>query len=262
MAQTARKPMALTGEQAAELLKVVRSSDSIELKVTVPETDQGSTLRALEVDPLKAQIRQIFFFDTPDLALSKSGVVVRARRIQGDDHDSVVKLRPVVPEQLPKDLRKDPGFKVEVDVVRGGYVCSGSLSSVLDGDVIRDTTQGGKPLRKLYSKKQREYYADHAPEGIELDDLSVLGPIFVLKLKMSPKTFSHRLDAEMWLYPDGSRMLELSTKCLPGEGLALAEEAKAFLAEKGIEISSQGETKTSRAMKYFSTRLTQEAPTK
>ena len=58
------------------------------------------------MDPLEAQIRQVFFFDTPDLALDKAGVVVRARRIQGKGDDSVVKLRPVVPAELPAELRE------------------------------------------------------------------------------------------------------------------------------------------------------------
>ena len=55
----------------------------------------------------------------------------------------------------------------------------------------------------------------HAPEGLELDDLSVLGPIFVLKVPFTPKELAHKLVAELWLYPDGSRILELSTKCAP-----------------------------------------------
>ena len=72
-------------------------------------------------------MRQIFFFDTPDLALNAAGVVVRARRIQDSAADSVVKLRPVVPDDLPKKLRKDPSFGVEVDAMPGGFVCSASL---------------------------------------------------------------------------------------------------------------------------------------
>ena len=52
------------------------------------------------LDALDAQIRQVVFFDTPDLALDKVGVVVRARRIQGRVGDSVIKLRPVDPEKL------------------------------------------------------------------------------------------------------------------------------------------------------------------
>ena len=54
--------------------------------------------------------------------------------------------------------------------------------------------------------------------GSSLDDLSILGPIFVLKLKFSPKGFGRRMVAEVWLYPDDSRILELSTKCAPSEG--------------------------------------------
>ena len=80
-----------------ESTNLARGSDSVELKLTVPETDQRPTVAALEVDPLEAQIRQVFFFDTPDLTLSRHGVVVRLRRVQKKGDDSVVKLRPVVP---------------------------------------------------------------------------------------------------------------------------------------------------------------------
>ena len=88
-----------------------------------------------------------------------------------------------------------------------------------------ESVSGTKPLRKLFSKAQRAFFAEHAPEGVTLDDLAVLGPIFVLKLKLAPQTFGRRIVAEMWLYPDGSRIVELSTKCLPGEGLDVAERA-------------------------------------
>ena len=99
--------------------------------------DQRSTIRALALDPLDAQIRQVFFFDTPDLALDSSGLVVRARRVQLKGDDSVVKLRPVVPNELPKKLRRTPGFGVEVDAMPGGFVCSASMKGRSTG---RSTT--------------------------------------------------------------------------------------------------------------------------
>ena len=68
----------------------------------------------------------------------------------------------------------------------GGFVCSASLKAKLAPTEVRDTILGGKPIRKLFSKEQRAFFAAHAPEGVELDELSVLGPIFVLKLKWSP----------------------------------------------------------------------------
>ena len=106
MATPTTTPQSLTNEQLVEMLGLIKGADSVELKLTVPETDQRSAIQALEIDPLDAQMRQVVFFDTPDLKLYEHGVVVRARRVQGKGDDSVVKLRPVVPrhpsEQAPE----------------------------------------------------------------------------------------------------------------------------------------------------------------
>ena len=59
----------LSQEQLVELLAVLPASDSVELKLTVPESQHRSTVMGLGMDPLDAQIRQVVFFDTPDLAL-------------------------------------------------------------------------------------------------------------------------------------------------------------------------------------------------
>ena len=183
----------LVSDELRELLRLAREADSIELKLTVPEQEYRSTAAALGVDPLEAQIRQVFFFDTPDLRLNEAGVVARARRIQGRESDSTVKLRPVVPDQLPKGVRESENFVVEVDAMPGGYVCSGSMKGKLAPTAVLASVSGDKPLRRLFSKEQRAFFAAHAPEGLGLDDLSVLGPIFVLKLKMKPDLFSRRL---------------------------------------------------------------------
>jgi hypothetical protein len=120
---------------------------------------------------------------------------------------------------------------------------------------VRGTIIGKKPLRGLFSKEQRAFYADQAPEGLELDDLSMLGPIFVLKLKFAPKGFDRKLVAEMWLYPDNSRILELSTKCETSEAFQAAAEARSFLAERGVELGGEQETKTKKALEFFSRQL-------
>ena len=236
-------PVALSHEQIAEMLDLLKDSDSVELKLTVPEHDQRSAVVTLGMDPLEAQIRQVFFFDTPDLALDKLGVVVRARRIQGKGDDSVVKLRPVVPSELSAELRAATGFRVEVDALPGGFVCSGTLKRTLDSGEVQRVVSGERPLRKLYSKQQRAYFAEHAP-GIELDDLSMLGPIFVLKLRFTPEELRRRIVAEMWLYPDGSRVLELSTRAATNEAFQVAAEARAFLGTRGIDLSGEQQTKT------------------
>jgi hypothetical protein len=243
-------PVALSQEQIAEMLDLLKDSDSVELKLTVPELDQRSAVVKLGMDPLDAQIRQVFFFDTPELELDRLGVVVRGRRIQGKGEDSVVKLRPVVPSELPAELRAATGFRVEVDALPGGFVCSGTLKRTLDAGEVRKTVAGERPVRKLFSKQQRAYFAEHAP-GIELDDLSILGPIFVLKLRFTPAELGRRLVAEMWIYPDGSRVLELSTRAATNEAFQVAAEARAYLAGQGIDLSGEQQTKTKKALEYF-----------
>jgi hypothetical protein len=246
---------ALSDAQLTEFLDLIKGADSVELKLTVPESDLRSAVQALGMDPLNAQIRQVYFFDTPDLTLYQHGVVVRARRIQRKTHDSVIKLRPVLPERLPKSLRKSPGFGVEVDAMPGGFVCSGSLKRPLGSTDVREAVTGKKRLRSLFSKEQRAFFAEHAPNGTGLDDLSVLGPIFVLKLKFSPKELERRLVAELWLYPDDSRILELSTKCPPADSFLAAAETRAYLAGRGVDLSGEQETKTRKALEFFSARL-------
>jgi hypothetical protein len=245
----------LSTEQLISVIRLLKGADSAELKLSVPDSGQRSTIAGLGLDPLEAQIRQIVFFDTPDLALQQAGVVVRARRVQGKPGDSVVKLRPVEPEAVPASLRRLPGFGVEVDAMPGGFVCSGRLKEAADNAAVRSVVQGRRPVRKLFTKAQRALYEAHAPEGLGLDDLSVLGPIFVLKLKAAPEGFDRRLVAEMWLYPDGSRILELSTKCLPAETFDVAAHARAFLAAKGVDLSAEQQTKTRKALEFFATEL-------
>ncbi len=244
----------LSDEQLGELLGLIEGADSVELKLTVPESDHHAAVGVLGLDPLDAQIRQVYFFDTPDLSLYKAGVVTRARRVQGKGDDSVVKLRPVEPDRLPKKLRKAAGFGVEVDAMPGGFVCSGSMKSAARADV-RDTVTGAGSLRKMFSKEQHAFFAEYATEGIDLDDLSILGPIFVLKLKFKPQELKRRLVAEMWLYPDNSRILELSTKCAPAESFLAAAEVRSFLSDRGVDLSGEQETKTRKALEYFSKRL-------
>jgi hypothetical protein len=245
---------ALPDEELQRLLGLMKGADSVELKLTIPDVSHSSTVQGLGLDPLEAEIRQVFFFDTPELVLDATGLVVRARRSQRKGDDTVVKLRPVVPSELPKSLRRSPSFSVEVDASPGGFVCSGSMKGVPAGSV-RDTILGGKAIRKLFSKEQRELFAAHAPEGLGLDDLSVLGPIFVLKLKSVPQELGRKMVAEMWLYPDGTRILELSTKCLPSGAFDVAAETRAFLASRGIDLEGEQQTKTRTALEYFAGKL-------
>ena len=247
---------AIKDEDLEAMLGLAAGADSVELKLTVPEQAHRSAVEALGLDPLDAQIRLVCFFDTPDLRLNREGVIVRARRVQGREDDSVVKLRPVVPAELPDELREAPEMVVELDAMPGGYVCSASMKARLKGaSEVKKRIRGKQATRKLFTKSQRRFYEQHAPADLALNDLEVLGPIFVLKLNSTPKDFGRKLCTEMWLYPDGSRILELSTKCAPSEMFQVAAEARGFLGASGIDLSGRQQTKTKTALQQFSKAL-------
>jgi hypothetical protein len=213
MASTGAIAPALEEERLEELLKLTAGADSVELKLTVPESDQYATAQAL------------------------------------------VKLRPVVPEQVPKRLRKSPAFVVEVDAVPGSFVCSGTLKAKVDNAEVRNIAFGRTSLESLLSDEQRKLFAEHAPEGIALDDLAVLGPILVLKLKFQPEGYAGQMVLEVWSYPDSSRVLELSTKCRPREAFQVAAETRVFLSKRGVDLAGDQETKTKKALEFFAQRL-------
>jgi hypothetical protein len=242
----------MSDEQLASMFNLIGEADSVELKLTIPDGEGRHTINALDLDPLDAQIRQVVFFDTPELTLNSHGLVVRARRIQNSSDDSVIKLRPVVPSDLPEELRRSSDFVVEVDAMPGGYVCSASFKGkVPRGDGVKQAIKGDQQIRKLFSKQQRAFYAEHAPEGLALDDLTPLGPITILKLKFESQGFERPMVAELWFYPDGSRILELSTKCEPANAFQVAASARAHLMGKGINLAGEQQTKTRTALEFF-----------
>ena len=160
------------------MLELIKGSTSVELKMTVPDKGHRAAIRGLGFDPVEAQPRQAYFFDTPDLALSKAGMIVRARRIQGGRGDTVVKLRPVDPATIDKSLRRSQGFKIELDAMPGGFVCSASLKGVCTAQEALDATAGGARLSSLFSKEQRGFYAAHAPGDIKMNRWCPWAPPF------------------------------------------------------------------------------------
>jgi hypothetical protein len=244
----------LSDEQVGEVLRLLRGADSIELKATVPVDDHRAAIQGLPMDPVESQPRQVWFFDTPDLALSKAGIVVRARRRQGGAGDTVVKLRPVEPADLPASLRRQADFNVEVDVLPGGFVCSASFKGRAPGSDVLAAGRGELPLRRLLSRTQREFYTAHAPSGLRLSDLVPLGPTFLLKTRFDVTLARRQVQsmvAEMWFYPDGSRILELSTKCPPPDAFTIGAATRAYLRTQGVALAAVQETKTRTALDYY-----------
>jgi hypothetical protein len=241
----------LNDKQVEQVLGLMKQSDSVELKLTVVDSAIRSTADALGLDPLQGEIRQVVFFDTPDLTLSKAGVVVRARRIQGGGGDTVIKLRPVDPATLSAEVRQSASVKVEVDTMPRGFVCSASMKGKTTADDVLAVVLKKMKTRDLFTKEQRAFYKAHAPEGLKLSHLSVLGPINLMKLEFSPDGIKRKFVAELWMYPDGSRILELSTKASSEDAFHVAAETREYLKKKGLDLTAEQQPKTNRALKHF-----------
>ena len=242
----------LNDARVAEARSLFKDADSVELKMTVADGDRSSAITALGLDVLDAELRQVVFFDTPDLILDRAGIIVRARRARTGG-DAVIKLRPLAPGTVPSKLRHSSSFKIEVDVTPGGIVCSGSLKADTGNGEIKKVLAGKRAIHKLFSPEQQALYAKHAPEGLDMDTLIPFGPINVAKLKFTPKiSTEHDAVAELWFYPDSSRVLELSTKCGRDEAFQVLAEGRAMLLSRGIQYAAEQQSKTRKALEYFS----------
>jgi hypothetical protein len=178
-------------------------------------------------------------------------VIVRARRVQGREDDSVVKLRPVVPDELPDQLRAAPGMVVELDAMPGGYVCSASMKARLKGaSGVKKRVRGKRATSKLFTKPQRGSTSS-TRRGPGAGRPRGAGPDLRAQAQLDAADFGRKLCTEMWLYPDGSRILELSTKCAPSEMFQVAAEARGFLGARGIDLSGRQQTKTKTALQQF-----------
>ena len=244
----------LSEAQLQELLALTKQADTVELKLTVPDANQRSAVMSLGMDPLEGQIRQVVFFDTPELALYDVGLVARARRVQGRGDDSVVKLRPIEPAQVKGKLRKTTGFGIEVDAMPGGFVCSGSLKSA-ETSGVWEVLRGERPIRKLFTKPQRALFAEHAPEGIELDDLSMLGPINVFKLKFTPAGFDPAAGGGAVALPRQHAHPRALDEVHAGRGVPGCRRGTGPLGARGVDLAGVQQTKTRTALEYFAGQL-------
>ena len=80
-----------------KVARAIEGAESIEFKATISDHQIDGALARFGLTARNDEERYIYFFDTPDLALLGAGIIARARRTVGDEHDSTVKFLPVNP---------------------------------------------------------------------------------------------------------------------------------------------------------------------
>jgi len=240
-----------TGEQSVEdVTAVKRPASRVEIKLTVASEQIDHALDALELAEQDAEQRDVFFYDTLELDLYASGVILRGRNIHGDDDESTVKIRPLLAGDVAKSWFKRDGFKCELDRTASDTVSACSLTVVQGEDEIEDVAAGDRSIEKLFSSEQEsllEIYADLDPDW---GDLEVLGPVDASVWKLESPELDRELVVERWTLPDGSALLELSVRADADEADAIADELDALVESLGVDAAG-GETKTKAALTYF-----------
>lgn len=238
----------------------VAGVDAIEIKMTVPDgqVDEALNRYGLSVD--NDEERYIYFFDTPNLALFEAGMIARVRRIVGDQHDSTVKFRPVMPSEIPARWRAVAGFKLEADASEAGVVKSASLTMPVPKGLIKQVVAGSKPIEKLFTREQEEFLTSIGGQTIDYGSLGILGPLQAHRWKFEDPACPWEMTAELWKRADGGRLMELSIKAPAVQAAVAIAGFAAHLAEIGAERGLAQQSKTRWALQHHAGLLTVDRP--
>jgi hypothetical protein len=234
-------------------LRIDPSIGAVEVKITAQAADEERVREALESAHIEPESREIYFFDTVELDLFESGLVLRARLVHDGADDSTVKLRPVDASSLDEVWKATEGFEIELDAVGADAICSAKLSVDQRRGEIEEVVAGRRSVMKLFSRAQERLIAQHRGAELDWEALQVFGPVQVRKWEATPKELGYEITVEEWVLPDRSDLVELSVKAPPSEAGSASDAFLAYLQGRGMDIEGEQQTKTRSALRYFTT---------
>lgn len=234
---------------------LLSGSDAIEIKATIPQKQIGTFLRRFKLTVDREQRRYIYFFDTPTLDLNGVGIIVRARRTVGDEHDCTVKLRPVDPARVPAKWHDYPGFKIETDASEQAMVKSASFTMPVRKGLIKKVVAGKAPIEDLFDDAQHRFLFKMAKRKVDYKKVNVLGPLQAHRWRIDDPGCPWPMTIELWKRKDGARLMEASIKAPVKQAAFAIGGYMSFLAEVGAERDNEQQAKTRWAIEYYSSKL-------
>jgi adenylate cyclase class IV len=231
-------------------------TEQVEIKFAAQGNTPDDVLTKLTSGLEPKEKRDVYFYDTPKLALAQHQIFLRARKTTlGDDpDDSTVKIRGENANKVSDDWLhlKGADSKRESDmVVDRPKVPSVSITVVQHSGEIDDVKNGKQSVKKLFSKDQERFVEQYGGGNIEWKNLKPMGPVKaeVWKLK-HPDGLDRNITIERWNV-DGKLFLEFSTRADPKEADRVATNLKEYAGSKGIKASDDLKTKTDFVLSYF-----------
>jgi adenylate cyclase class IV len=236
--------------------KTAPEKEQVEVKLEAEGDTSDQLLSQLTSGKDAKEKRDIYFYDTPDLALAQHKIFLRARKTTLGDNpdDSTVKIRGDLADKVSQDWLQLEGAesKREFDmVVDKPKVPSISITVEQQSGEIDDVKNGKRSVKKLFSRDQERFLEEYAGGIIKWENLKPMGPVKaeIWKLKQ-PDGLDVNLSVERWNV-DGKLFLEISTKVNPEKADRVAANLKDFIRSKGIKQSDDPETKTDFVLNHF-----------
>jgi hypothetical protein len=126
-----------------------------------------------------------------------------------------------------------------------------SLTVEQDQGEIDDVADGDRSVDKLFSAEQEALVSAYANVDFAWSELAVLGPVEAWVWELEHEDIASGLTVELWVLPDGTEILEVSTRTSASKAEATATKLNALLEDMGLDTSSDQETKTRAALDYF-----------
>jgi hypothetical protein len=210
----------------------------LEFKVTVFPEEEPAVRKELERQGAALRQREVYFYDTPELALKAKRLFLRARTTEGEDPDSTVKLRPFEGggypakwDQAGKDVR------YEIDVVGAKKVGSLKLDGEIDAGDLKEPS-------KLFKGAQEDLVSE------SWDDIEPLGPVHAHLWELTYDTVPKKVGVEEWTLSGGPHFIELSFKADPEDEDEARQGFHALLDRLGIGHDGRP-AKTEIVLAYF-----------
>jgi len=231
--------------------RITSGADSIEIKATIPQRQINGALKRYKLTPRNDDERLVYFFDTPDLRLLNAGIIVRARRVIGGEHNSTIKFRPVRPEKVDKGWHKFPAFKIEVDASEKGFVTSASFSMPVQKGLIKRVVARDEHAASLFAGAQERFLREMTRRQVDFGKLYAMGPLKAQRWDFEDPACPWPITAELWRREDGARLMEVSVKARAVQAAAVMAGFMAFLEEVGAERDTGQLAKTRWALEYY-----------
>ncbi len=193
--------------------------------------EPAEIVRALALHAESGTPREAWYFDTPDLALFRRGLVFRLR-LTGRGAELTLKAADQDCKQVPPALLPGREGKCEYDLHGSDFKGAVSLSRRLDEATSRALLGDRVPLEKTLSARQERYLREGVSVWPMPPGLQRLGPVRI----QAYRSKTEKPVVEVWELPSGTRFVEISEKARVDDALRRRSELEKRLANAGVKV--------------------------